>query len=268
MTVWRLAVTQRWIGIFGFTVAFAIACVALGQWQFDRREQAQAAIALLNQNYDVPAVPIAEVVSELSEFDSSEKWRLVGVEGVYEDDPIYVRTRSGPTGIGFEQLATLTRDDGTAFVVNRGWVPANGDNSAPAETPALPAGPVTVTARLIPNEQLIVGRNAPDGQIATIHLPSIDDQTAADVFLGWYGRVDTETPSAPSGSVWTKPVLDEGPHLSYALQWYVFALMGFYGYGWALRKEARGDVPVERPTSRGDSDEDIEDAALDATPAR
>jgi hypothetical protein len=268
VTVWRLAVTQRWIGIFGFTVAFAIACVALGQWQFDRRAQAQAAIALLNQNFDVTAVPLDEVVADLSEFDSSEKWRTVQLEGDYEGEVIYVRTRSGPTGIGFEQLAILTRDDGTAFVVNRGWVPANGDNSRPAETPALPSGPVTVTARLMPGEQLIAGRNAPEGQIATIHLPSIDDQTANDVFLGWYGRLDAETPSAPTGTAWTKPILDEGPHLSYALQWYVFALMGFYGYGWALRKEARGDVPVVRPAKRKDSDEDIEDAALDATPAR
>lgn len=268
MTVWRLAVTKRWIGIFGFTVAFAIACVALGQWQFDRRTQAQAAISLLNENYDVPATPLDDVVTDVSEYDSSEKWRMVHIEGQYEGDVIYVRTRSGATGIGFEQLATLTRDDGTAFVVNRGWVPSNGDNSAPAETPVLPTGPVFVTARLIPSEQLIVGRDAPDGQIATIHLPSIDDKTASDVFLGWYGRVDTESPEAPTGSAWTKPVLDEGPHLSYALQWYVFALMGFYGYGWALRKEARGDVPVERATRRRDSDEDIEDAALDTTPVR
>jgi hypothetical protein len=44
--------------------------------------------------------------------------------------------------------------------------------------------------------------------------------------------------------------------------------MGFYGYGWALRKEARGDVPPERKVRARRSDEEIEDAALDATPAR
>lgn len=268
MTPWRLAVTSRWIGILGFTVAFAIACIALGQWQFDRRAQAQSAIALLDQNYDVPAVPLDELVTDLAEFDASEKWRTVQLDGEYVRDIIYVRTRSGSGGIGFEQLATLVRTDGTAFVVNRGWVPANGDNSAPAETPELPAGQVSVTVRMMPGEQSIVGRDAPAGQIATIHLETMDERTSGDLYLGWYGRLATETPSSETGTKWDKPKLGEGPHLSYALQWYVFAAMGFFGYGWALRKESRGDVAPTRRVRKRASDEDIEDAALDATPVR
>jgi hypothetical protein len=44
----------------------------------------------------------------------------------------------------------------------------------------------------------------------------------------------------------------------------VFAAMGFFGYGWALRKEHRGDaVPTPKARKRA-SDEDIEDRALDA----
>jgi cytochrome oxidase assembly protein ShyY1 len=120
----------------------------------------------------------------------------------------------------------------------------------------------------MPGEQEIAGRDAPSGQIATIHLETIEERLNAEVYQGWYGRLATESPATKSGAIWEKPVLDEGPHLSYALQWYVFALMGFYGYGWALRKEARGDVPPERKVRAKRSDEEIEDAALDATPAR
>lgn len=252
------------MGILGFTLAFAIVCVGLGQWQFDRRASAQAAIALLDKNYAIPTAPLSEVVESVDEFDPSEKWRSVRISGEYRSDALYVRTRSGAGGIGFEQLALLSQSDGTAFVVNRGWVPANGDNSAPAETPPLPVGPVIVTAHLMPGEQQILGRNAPAGQIATIHLPAIDELDGGRVFLGWYGRVDTEAPSADTGSPWARPVLGEGPHLSYALQWYVFAAMGFFGYGWALRKEHRGDVPPVRRARKRASDEDIEDEALDA----
>lgn len=268
VTVWRLAVTQRWLGILGFTVVFAIACVALGQWQFARRAEARAAIELLDSNYDRDAVSIGELLESPSEFDVSEKWRLVTVAGEYRGAPLYVRTRSGPGGIGFEQLAMLELEDGTVFVVNRGWLPANGDNSKPSDTPPLPAGTITVTAHLVPGEAEIVGRDAPVGQIATIHLDTIDAAESGDVFVGWYGRLDTETPAGESGAVWKRPVLDEGPHLSYALQWYVFALMGFIGYGWALRKEARGDVAPQPKVRRRPSDEDIEDAAMDATRVR
>lgn len=266
---WRLAFSRRWLGILGFTVAFAIACVALGQWQFARRAEAQGAIALLDGNYDQPAVALGELVPETSELDESEKWRLVTVTGQYLlSDVLYVRTRSGASGIGFEQLAPLRQSDGTVFVVNRGWVPANGDNSLPAETPEPPSGVVTVTARVVPGEAQIMGRDAPAGQIATIHLDSIDARVDGDVFTGWYGRVDTESVSAKTGAVWERPVLDEGPHLSYALQWYVFALMGFFGYGWALRNEARGGEKPAPRVRRQRSDEDIEDAAIDAMPAR
>ena len=269
MSPWRLAVTPRWWGILGFTVVFAVACVGLGQWQFDRRSQAQAAIALLDANYDQPATDLASVLDTPAEFDVSEKWRNVRINGEYlSSDIIYVRTRSGPGGIGFEQLAPLQTPNGTVFIVNRGWVPANADNSAPAETPAVPSGAVELTARLVPGEKEIAGRDAPEGQIATINLVSLGDRLDAEVYLGWYGRVASEYPAVPAGAPWEKPVLDEGPHLSYALQWYVFALMGFYGYGWALRKEARGDVATEPKVRARRSDEDIEDAALDATPTR
>jgi cytochrome oxidase assembly protein ShyY1 len=266
---WRLAVTPRWWGILGFTVAFAVVCVGLGQWQFDRRAQAQAAIALLDGNYDQPATELTTLITDSAEYDATEKWRTVRVTGEYlASDIVYVRTRSGLGGIGFEQLAPLKTATGEVFVVNRGWVPANGDNSAPAETPSVPSVPVTVTVRLIPGEQEIAGRDAPAGQIATIHLETIEERVDAEVYRGWYGRLATESPATKSGATWDKPVLDEGPHLSYALQWYVFALMGFYGYGWALRKEARGDVLPERKVRAKRSDEEIEDAALDATPVR
>ena len=269
MSPWRLAVTPRWSGILGFTVVFAVACVGLGQWQFDRRSQAQAAIALLDANYDQSAVNLSMILDTPAEFDVSEKWRSVRVTGEYLAlDVIYVRTRSGPGGIGFEQLAPLQTPSGAVFVVNRGWLPANGDNSAPAETPAVPSGAVEITARLIPGEKQIVGRDAPAGQIATINLETIGDRLNLDVYRGWYGRLASESPATAAGAPWEKPVLDEGPHLSYALQWYVFALMGFFGYGWALRKEARGDVVPKPKVRRRRSDEDIEDAALDATRAR
>lgn len=269
MTLWRLAFSRRWLGILGFTVIFAVACVALGQWQFARRAEAQAAIAVLDGNYDQPAVALQELVPEIAEHDESEKWRTVSATGTYlESEILYVRTRSGPGGIGFEQLAPLRLADGSVFVVNRGWVPADGTNSGPAETPNVPRGEVTVRARVIPGEALIAGRDAPAGQIATINLDSIDAGVDGDVYTGWYGRLDSESPSAPAGAPWTRPLLDEGPHLSYALQWYVFALMGFIGYGWALRKESRGDVTPPPKIKRRRTDEDIEDAALDATRAR
>ncbi|BDZ66410.1 hypothetical protein GCM10025877_33480 [Agromyces mangrovi Wang et al. 2018] len=73
----------------------------------------------------------------------------------------------------------------------------------------------------------------------------------------------------------TRPVRDEGPHLSYAFQWFVFALMAFIGLGWAARQERRAltldddeaetPEPQPRPRRRAPSDDEVEDGILDGT---
>lgn len=271
MTVVKLALTRRWLGILAMTIAFAVACVGLGQWQFARRAEAQAAIALLNANFDRSAAPVSEVLPEYDNADRDLKWTPVTLTGRYiVDEVVYVRNRVSDAGIGFEQLVPFVNDGGGILIINRGWVPANDDYSAPANPPAVPQGDMTVTARLMPSEQTIDGRSAPEGQVATINAPELAVITtfdSPDFYTGWYARLNSESVSAATGIPWDRPVLDEGPHLSYALQWYVFALMGFIGYGWALRKEARGDVTPSgsKPRTGRQRDEDFEDAAVDAS---
>ncbi|MGO7984169.1 hypothetical protein ACC691_40755, partial [Rhizobium johnstonii] len=51
-----------------------------------------------------------------------------------------------------------------------------------------------------------------------------------------------------------KPALDEGPHLSYAFQWFVFALLAFVGFGWAIVQEYRV-INAEDPEERERAEE-------------
>lgn len=268
MSLGQLALTRRWLGILAMTVVFAVACIALGQWQFARRAEAQAAIALLNANYDQTPRDVSAVLGSTTNDDESLKWTPVTLTGRYlPDRVVYVRTRFSAAGVGFEQLVPFLDDSGFVLIVNRGWVPADDSNSNPVEPPAIPRIPLTVVARLMPTEPVIPGRDAPTGQIATIHVPTLASTLNNPTFEAWYARVDSEDPETVTGAEWSRPVLDEGPHLSYALQWYVFAAMGFFGYGWALRKEARGPVDPDTPRpnrGRVPRDEDIEDASIDA----
>jgi cytochrome oxidase assembly protein ShyY1 len=43
----------------------------------------------------------------------------------------------------------------------------------------------------------------------------------------------------PEPEVLPEPVLDEGPHLSYAVQWFIFSLIAIVGYPLILRRSAR-----------------------------
>lgn len=279
MSIWQLARSRQWLGWLGLTVLVALVCCALGTWQFARRAEAQAEIAKVEANYDREPVPFAEELAAVDDWDEQQEWTPVVVEGEYlVDDEMLVRNRPRAGRVGYEVLTPLRLADGTIFIVNRGWIPSAGLNQA-SEVPAAPTGEVEVVARLKPTEPQIAGRTDPEGtnQVATIRLEGIDERLGGGVHTGAYGQLVSEDPSpAEQAQLAVRPVLDEGPHLSYALQWFVFATLAFIGYGYLLRQEWRrvnADDPEERVRAderrrraalRKPSDAEDEDALLDA----
>ncbi|HEV7955876.1 MAG: sortase [Microbacteriaceae bacterium] len=280
MRGWRFALSRRWAGYLALTVAFAVVCSLLGAWQFTRRAEARTEIDRIDANYDARPMPVADVLPTLGAFDAGQKWTPVLLEGIYlSDAELLVRNRPLAGRPGFEVLTPLLLEDGTVFIVDRGWVPTGSRQDAPDVVPPAPEGPVTVVARLKGGETVLPGRSTVEGsgQIPTVHLPQVAGMLDNPVYTGAYGLVASEDPAPESAPVAAgKPVRDEGPHLSYALQWFVFALLGFVGLGWALRQEYRvvnADDPDERERSderarrraaRAPSDSEAEDALLDS----
>ncbi|QCR19239.1 SURF1 family cytochrome oxidase biogenesis protein [Agrococcus sp. SGAir0287] len=262
--------TRRWLGYLALVVLFATVCVALGTWQWHRREEALAAIARLDANYDEPAVPLEDVLEEPDDYEIDQQWTVVEVTGEYlVDEQLLLRGRVRDTAVGFDVVVPFRTDAGAILLVDRGWVPPGSTSAAPDAVPAPPEGEVTIVARLREDEGAIAGRGAPEGQIASVDLDAIAETHDEPVYTGAYGLLVTEDGQVADGvAPFARPVLDEGPHLSYTLQWFVFAIMGFVGFGWALRREARGDAeldeqPREPRGRRRQSDADVEDAILD-----
>lgn len=262
----------RWAVYVLIAIGFAIACVFLSNWQFERNETRAAQIELVEQNYDARPVPLSEVIGADGALDPSDEWRPVTLQGEYlADQQLLVRNRPHGGTSAFEVLVPFRDADGRVFIVDRGWV-APGEGAEPDSVPSPPEGEAEVTVRLRPGEQLPAsGRGAPEGQVPTIHLPSIAALTDGDVITSAYGRVVTEKP-AGAGALggFDSPTDDPGPHLSYAIQWILFALMGFIFIGYIIRTEIvkhREDVegvptPVKTPR-RKDHDADVEDELLD-----
>lgn len=272
MSILSLALTRRWLGWLAFTALFAVVCVALAQWQWARRLEAVAEIRVVEANWDSAPVGLRDVLPNDAALDSDAEWTPVMLEGEYVlEEQLLVRTRPLSGRPGFEVLTPLRLETGELFVVNRGWLPVGSAQDSPDVIPDPPRGPVDVLVRLKPGEPTITGRGAPEGQIATINMPQLVERLdGGEVIAGAYGLLDSETPATaerPTAAV--RPASDEGPHLSYTFQWYLFALLGFVGYGWALRQERRTLVaeqsgePVPVRARRRPSDSDIEDALLD-----
>lgn len=274
----KLVFTRRWLAYLLITVLFAIACGGLGMWQFARRDEARVEISRILTNFDSSPVLLTEALPELDSFNPDEKWLPVTMTGTYvAEDEMLVRGRPRDGAPGFEVLTPLLLPSGDVFIVDRGWLPTGESQDAPDHIPAAPEGEVTVVARLKPGEPSIVGRGAIAGQVATIELPLIADMLGQPVYTSAYGVMKSESPEsaeAPPAAV-QRPQLDEGPHLSYAFQWILFAIMGFLGLGWAIRNEWRirnADDPKEIARNEGvkakkalrrPSDADVEDDLMD-----
>lgn len=277
---WRFVFSRRWFGYLALAVVFAVACVLLSRWQVARLDEAASTNRLVTANWTADPVPLDSLLGDGDSWDDALEYRPVEVSGVYETgSQTLVRNRPYNGNPGFEILTPLRLADGSVFVVDRGWVPVGSEQDSPDAIPAPPEGEVTVTARLKPSEGRIDGRSAPAGQIATIQLDDLSGQLDEPLRTAAYGLLVAEDPAPVDAPPFAalKPVADEGLHISYAIQWVLFAIMGFGGLGWAVRHEYRlrnADDPEviaaeerreERRRRRGRTDSEIEDELLDAS---
>jgi len=277
---WRFLISKRWGGYLVLTIVFALVCVLLGFWQLARRADALAENDRVAANYDAVPQPVADVLDGLDSFDESQKWVTVSLTGSYlESEQLLVRNRPSGGQPGFELLVPFQLDDGSVFIVDRGWLPTGQEQDKPDVVPPSPSGEVTVVTRLKASEPKLEGRSAAAGEIPSIDLPTIAQQLGEPTYTGAYGDLASESPSADTGQLDTRPPEDEGPHLSYAFQWFVFALLGFLGLGYAARQEYRAlnaDDPEEkeraaererRRQAKAKSDNEIEDELIDRSAA-
>lgn len=280
---WAFLKSRRWLRYYILLLLFCLICVWLADWQFDRRADAQAEIARIEQNYGAPAISLEEAVPDPAGFDEDAlKWQTVTVQGKYFGEPFLARNRPGPEGVGSHLLQALRTELGVVFIVDRGWVPVNG-NEASADTawldrvPLAPTGSVEVKVRLRASEPQINGRTSYGSTVASINLPELARVGSfEEAYTGAYGMLVGETPGAATGVLPEAPARDEGPHLSYALQWYVFIAIAAVGVVYAARQEYRGlnagsegvqqqqRRDAARKARRGSTDAEEEDASLEA----
>jgi len=266
----------RWAGYVAVAIVFAIACGFLSNWQFSRNAERSTQLQLVERNYDADPVPLADLIPAGGELDAGDTWRPVTLTGEYlTGSQLLVRNRAHGGTSAFEVLVPLRTDDRRVFIVNRGWVPPGEAQPEPDEIPAAPTGHVTVVVRLQPGEAAPrSGRSAPEGQVPTIALPGIAEAIGETdtTITSSYGLLVSEDPApATRPAPPQAPSEDPGPHLSYAIQWILFAIMGFAFIWYMIRTERRHrkDDADERAAAastarRRDRDMEEEDALLDS----
>jgi cytochrome oxidase assembly protein ShyY1 len=96
---------------------------------------------------------------------------------------------------------------------------------------------VTVTARVRLSEPPSTTGTPPEGQVTRIDVPAIAKKLPYPVY-GAYGEVTAERPQLRKHPErLPAPEPSEGPHLAYAFQWFLFALLALGGYLLLARRE-------------------------------
>ncbi len=238
--MYKFLLTGRWLGYLLIAAIFAAICVGLGFWQLDRRTEVRADIAKITNNYSAAPLTAGQAQPLFQKLEPDKEWSQVSLTGSYDiSEQKVVRNRPLNGQPGYEVVVPLKLSTGDTVIIDRGWLPiGNNEGGRPDTVPEPSTGTVTVVARLRPAEPALQ-RGAPAGQLASIDLTAYAKELDYPILTGAYAQMAQETPAATTNPVaFPMPSIDEGPHLSYSMQWFAFGILFFVGYGYAARQQA------------------------------
>jgi surfeit locus 1 family protein len=226
---------NRWkLRLFvSLAVISAAVFVRLGFWQLSRREERRARNALVAARLDSTPVGVASLPKDTA----LARFRRVRVAGVpdYEHELVWAaRTHKGSPGVNLLTPVRLPGSD-TAILLNRGWV-YSGDGATVdlskwrdrdstfigyvEELPSVAGASYTNRPSVIARLSHDVVAKALPYPVAPVYVIVLSDSAIA----------------ADRIARLSAPPLDEGPHLSYAFQWFAFATVALVGVGIVLRQ--------------------------------
>jgi cytochrome oxidase assembly protein ShyY1 len=236
----------RWIAFHLLVLVSIATMIWLAFWQLDRLDERRAFNERVTEQIEQPPIPLDELLAQAGDAADDAagdgpgtiEWRQVLVSGEYLPDQVIWFNRSQGGLAGDNVLSALVTDEGITVVVNRGFVPLAFAVGSP------PAGEIEILARVrLPQERQrgeltdSAVAEAPVVEVRRIDLGQLAAQLPGEVLPVYLDLVDSIPAVGPDDPVPVPaPTLDEGPHLSYAAQWFIFALAVLVGWVLAVRR--------------------------------
>jgi cytochrome oxidase assembly protein ShyY1 len=202
--MYRFLAKPKWIVFTVSIAALMVTMIELGFWQIRRLHQRQTFNAQVIARSQVP--PVDATIVDLEDV-ATRDWASVRATGTFEQVTAAVVVSGG-----WQIVSPLTLDNGSTILVVRGFTTAERDRPAP------PSGRLTIDG-ILRSSPKPTTRPTVDGAAHRLVLQSA--KTDGDL-----------TPIAPVA-------LDEGPHLSYAIQWFFFTLCAATGWVLVVRRQTR-----------------------------
>lgn len=244
-----IAWSKRLVQLLALTLLVATTCVALGIWQIARLHQRQRFNAAVRAGLSAPPAPVETLLSDGVDPDAV-RYRRVVATGTYDtalEFVLYGRTQNSKAGNHL--LTPLRFVDGSGILVDRGWVPLDVDEPGTAAA-APPPGDVQVEGVLVSSEGDPPGvMGQADARVTTlskVDLARIQSQLPYRIAPD-YLLLQRQSPAQPDRfpQPASLPALSEGPHLSYAVQWFIFAAIAVAGFVVLALREGRDMRPAD-----------------------
>lgn len=226
---------RRPIWLLGHVIALAavVSFVRLGFWQLDRLEEKKERNRVIAARSDGPAVDVLDVDLDLGEYQH------VRARGHFDTDgEVLIRNRAYRGTTGQHVVTPFVLTTGRAVLVNRGWI------GIEDEPPPPPASEVVIEGVLLATQTRgsVGPRDPAEGELDVLNridVARLQQQLPYELLPL---HLQLQSPVPPDGDLplpVEPPARDEGPHLSYAFQWFLFSGVVLVGYPLLMRRRAR-----------------------------
>jgi cytochrome oxidase assembly protein ShyY1 len=252
--VYGFLAKPRWIGATLVTLLAIAAFCALGSWQWHRAKTRDTPHAIgLSQ---AAPVPVTKALAGSDSVGPGTAVRNVTAAGHYDGEhQVLTPGRSLAGRDGTYVLTPLLGVDGLGargLIVLRGWVPGR-----PTVAPDAPTGSVRISGWLSPSEDAdtpVAGdlpTVLPAGQAATVttaRVLSLVPYRLVDAYVGLREQTPASTLKAVPAPPPPRPGIQWSVQsLSYAIEWWFFALAAVWMWVTAVRRERRSAPALPGP---------------------
>lgn len=229
--------SRRTIVYLVFAAAAALLFVRLGVWQLARLGERRAANAAVAARLNEPPVSLDRVPADTAA-RHYRRVRVVGRADYAHEIVLANRSRDGSPGVNVLTPVRVAGLD-TAVLVNRGWV-YSPDGAAVDLTQWREPDSIASDGWIeIPTRRAGTPRLSSAPRALRWLDPAAAAQLAGEPVTSYYVVLDPPPGDPPRDRPvrLPRPSLDEGPHQSYAIQWFCFAAVALVGAGVFARKD-------------------------------